>query len=99
MPGARRSETTPAPLRHMYGRGITLRVGRVNVRAEMPDCVGHVAAGHFHPEHVVTRKVRFEDVHEAIGDPKIRVAFVRDGIERGKTVGLPRWRDRAKGSW
>jgi threonine dehydrogenase-like Zn-dependent dehydrogenase len=74
-------ETTPVPLRHMYGVGITLRVSRVNVRAEMPDCVGHVASGHFHPEHVITRRVRFEDAHEAIGDPTIRVAFVRDGIE------------------
>jgi len=75
------AETTPVPLRHMYGVGITLRVSRVNVRAEMPDCVAHVAAGHFHPEHVITRRVRFEDAHEAIGDPTIRVAFVRDGIE------------------
>ena len=75
------AETTPVPLRHMYGVGITLRVGRVNVRAEMPDCVAHVAGGPFHPEHVITRRVRFEDAHEAIGDPTIRVAFVRDGIE------------------
>jgi threonine dehydrogenase-like Zn-dependent dehydrogenase len=75
------TETTPVPLRHMYGVGITLRIGRVNARAEMPDCVGHVAAGHFHPEHVITHRVRFEDAHEAIGDPTIRVAFVRDGIE------------------
>lgn len=74
-------ETTPVPLRHMYGVGITLRIGRVNVRAELPDCVAHVASGHFHPEHVITRRVRFEDAHEAIGDPTIRVAFVRDGIE------------------
>lgn len=74
------AETTPAPLRHMYGVGITLRISRVNVRAQMPDCVAHVATGHFHPEHVVTRRVRFEDAHEAIGDPTIRVAFVRDGI-------------------
>ena len=74
-------ETTPVPLRHMYGVGITLRVSRVNVRAEMPDCVAHVASGCFHPEHVITRRVRFEDAHEAIGDPTIRVAFVRDGIE------------------
>jgi alcohol dehydrogenase len=74
-------ETTPVPLRHMYGVGITLRIGRVNVRSEMPDCVAHVAAGHFHPEHVITRRVCFEDAHEAIGDPTIRVAFVRDGIE------------------
>jgi threonine dehydrogenase-like Zn-dependent dehydrogenase len=75
------AETTPVPLRHMYGVGITLKVSRVNVRAEMPDCVAHVVSGHFHPEHVITRKVRFEDAHEAIGDPTIRVAFVRDGIE------------------
>jgi threonine dehydrogenase-like Zn-dependent dehydrogenase len=74
-------DATPVPLRHMYGVGITLRIGRVNVRAEMPGCVAHVEAGHFHPEQVITRKVRFEDAHEAIGDPTIRVAFVRDGID------------------
>ncbi len=74
-------EITPVPLRHMYGVGVTLRVSRVNVRAEMPACVGHVLSGHFHPEHVITRKIPFEDAHEAIGDPTIRVAFVRDGID------------------
>jgi alcohol dehydrogenase len=74
-------DTTPVPLRHMYGAGVTLKISRVNVRAEMPACVGHVASGCFHPEHVITRKIRFEDAHEAIGDPTIRVAFVRDGIE------------------
>ena len=52
----------------------------IDVGDEMPDCVAHVAAGHYHPEHVVTQRVRFEDAHEAIGDPTIRVAFVRDGI-------------------
>ncbi len=49
-------EITPVPLRHMYGAGVTLRISRVNVRAEMPACVGHVASGCFHPEHVITRK-------------------------------------------
>ena len=48
---------------------------------DVPDCVARVAPGHFHPEQVITRKIRFEDAHEAIGDPTIRVAFVRDGIE------------------
>jgi alcohol dehydrogenase len=74
-------DTTPVPLRHMYGVGVTLKVSRVNVRAELPDCVAHVAAGHWHPEHVITKRVRFEDAHEAIGDPTIRVAFVRDGVD------------------
>jgi alcohol dehydrogenase len=46
----------------------------------MPGCVAHVEAGHFHPEQVITRKVRFEDAHEAIADSTIRVAFVRDGV-------------------
>ena len=73
------AETTP--VRHMYGVGITFRVSRVNVRAEMPACLAHVENGHFHPEHVITRRVRFEDAHEAIGDPTIRVAFVRDGVD------------------
>ena len=75
------AETTPVPLRHMYGVGITLRIARVNARAEMPDCLSHVTAGHWHPEHVITKRVRFEDAHEAIGDPTIRVAFVRDGVD------------------
>lgn len=74
-------DTTPVPLRHMYGVGVTLRVSRVNVRAKMPDCVHQVTAGHYHPEHVITHRVRFEDAHEAIGDPTIRVAFMRDGID------------------
>jgi len=74
-------EISPVPLRHMYGVGVTLKISRVNVRAEMPDCIDHVRCGHFHPEHVITRKIRFEDAHEAIGDPTIRVAFVRDGVE------------------
>ena len=34
---------------------------------DVPDCVARVAAGHFHPEQVITRKIRFEDAHEAIG--------------------------------
>jgi threonine dehydrogenase-like Zn-dependent dehydrogenase len=75
------ADTTPVPLRHMYGVGITLRVSRVDVRAELPECLGQVEGGHFHPERVITRRVRFQDAHEAIGDPTIRVAFVRDGVE------------------
>jgi threonine dehydrogenase-like Zn-dependent dehydrogenase len=75
------AETTPVALRHMYGVGITLRVGRVNARAELPGCLAHVTEGHWHPEHVITKRVRFEDAHLAIGDPTIRVAFVRDGVE------------------
>jgi len=75
------AETTPVPPRHRYGVAITLPTGRVNARAEMLDCVAHVASGDFRPEHSITRRVRFEDAGQAIGDPTIPVALVRDGIE------------------
>ena len=50
-----------------------------------PFALGHETAG------IVTDvgKVRFEDAHEAIGDPTIRVAFVGDGIDWHKTLGSP----------
>lgn len=74
-------ETTPVLLKHMYAIGITLRVGRVHARAELPDCLEHVRAGCLHPERVLTRRARFEDAHEAIKDPTIKVVFLREGIE------------------
>lgn len=74
-------ELTPTPLRHMYGVGVTLKISRVNARAHLPDSLEHVTAGHWCPECVVTRKVRFEDAAEAIGDPTIRVAFVCEGVD------------------
>jgi threonine dehydrogenase-like Zn-dependent dehydrogenase len=74
-------DLTPVPLRLMYGVGITLRVARANVRAELPACLACVTDGHYHPEHVLTKRVRFEDAHEAIMDPTIKVAFLREGIE------------------
>ena len=74
-------ETTPVALRHMYGVGVTLKVSRVNARAEMPACLAHVTSGHYHPEQVLTRRVAFEDAHEAILDPTIKVLFVKDGVD------------------
>lgn len=74
-------ETTPVPLRHMYGIGVTLKIGRVNARARLPECLDHVRCGHYHPELMLTRRVRFEDAHEAIKDPTMKVVFLRDGIE------------------
>ena len=72
---------TPVPLGHMYGQGITLKIGRVNARASLPACLAHVQAGHYHPEEVLTRRVSFEDAHEAILDPSMKIVFLRDGVE------------------
>lgn len=75
------SETTPVALRHMYTVGITLKVSRVNARAEMPECLAHVTTGRYHPERVLTRRASFEDAPEAMLDPTIKVLFVRDGVD------------------
>jgi alcohol dehydrogenase len=74
-------ETTPVSLRHMYGIGATLKIGRVNARARLPECLEHVRCGHYHPELMLTRRARFEDAHEAIKDPTMKVVFLREGIE------------------
>jgi alcohol dehydrogenase len=75
------TETTAVPLRHMYGMGVTLKIGRVNVRARLPECVEHLKTGHFHPEAVLTRRVSFDDAHEAIKDPTMKVLFLREGTQ------------------
>jgi alcohol dehydrogenase len=74
-------EVTPVPLRHMYAMGVTLKVGRVNARAHLPECLAHVASGHYHPELILTRRASFDDAAEAIKDPTIKVVFLREGIE------------------
>jgi enoyl-CoA hydratase/carnithine racemase len=60
------------PARHLQDDGdsigITLRVGRVHARAELPRRLDHVRAGHFHPERVLMLRAAFEDAHEAIKD-------------------------------
>ncbi|WGS19890.1 MULTISPECIES: alcohol dehydrogenase catalytic domain-containing protein [unclassified Bradyrhizobium] len=75
------TETTAVPLRHMYGMGVTLKIGRVNVRARLPECVEHLKTGHYHPEAVLTHRVSFDDAHEAIKDPTMKVLFLRDGTQ------------------
>ena len=72
---------TPVPLQYMYGQGITLRIGRVHARASLPTCLAHVEAGHYHPEKVLSRHVAFDEAHEAILDPSMKVVFLRDGVE------------------
>jgi alcohol dehydrogenase len=72
---------TPVPLAHMYGQGITLKIGRVNARASLTTCLAHLQAGHYHPEAVLTRRVAFDDAHEAILDPSMKIVFLREGVE------------------
>jgi alcohol dehydrogenase len=70
------SAMTAVPLRDMYARNITLKLGRVHARALMPAALDLMACGHLHPEHVISRVARFEDAAEAMFDPTTKLAFV-----------------------
>ena len=75
-------EATPVPLRHMYAMGVTLKIGRVNARARLPECLAHVTSGHYHPELMLTRRASFDDAPEAIRDPTMKVVFLRGELNK-----------------
>lgn len=66
---------TPTPLRDMYGRNITLKLGRVHARAHMGAALDLMQRGCLHPEHMITRRATFEEAAEAILDPTNKVVF------------------------
>ncbi len=75
---------TAVPLREMYGIGLTLHIGRLHARAQMPDVIAHACAGHIDPAAVITRRAPFSEAAEAILDPTIKVVFLND-FDEGKT--------------
>ncbi len=74
-------ERTPTPLRDMYGRNITLKLGRVHARAHMCDTLNLMGRGCLHPEHVITRRASFRDAAEAMLEPTIKLVLVAEGLE------------------
>ncbi|MDX2233829.1 MAG: alcohol dehydrogenase catalytic domain-containing protein [Hyphomonadaceae bacterium] len=68
----------PIPMVPLYYKGISFHTGRVQARAVLPALCDHVACGHFHPEHVVTRTLRFSDAAEAMDDPGAKIVFEND---------------------
>jgi threonine dehydrogenase-like Zn-dependent dehydrogenase len=52
----------------MYGRNVTLKIGRVHARAHMHHTLDLMKSGCLHPEHVITRRASFDDAAEAILD-------------------------------
>jgi alcohol dehydrogenase len=72
--------TTPIPLVKMYSKGITFITGRVDARTLMPDVLKHCAAGHFHPEHVTSRVVSFDEAGDAMTDSGPKLVFVKDRL-------------------
>lgn len=72
------TETTPVPLADMYGRNITLKLGRVHARANMPAMLDLMCHGHVRPEDAITRYVPFSDAAEAMLEPAIKMVFIPD---------------------
>jgi alcohol dehydrogenase len=59
-------EQPSLPLLEMYTKGITFATGRAHVRAAMPQVLALAQAGAFHPEHVTTKTVDWNDAADAL---------------------------------
>lgn len=68
----------PIPMVPLYYKGATFHTGRVQARAVLPALCDHVACGHFHPEHVVTKTLAFSDAADAMTDPAPKLVFEND---------------------
>lgn len=64
--GLHRIAKVPASL--MYGRNVTLHLGRSHIRSLIPHVLELVAAGRLHPERVITQQASLDDAVTALGD-------------------------------
>ncbi|MBM7486789.1 threonine dehydrogenase-like Zn-dependent dehydrogenase [Bradyrhizobium sp. USDA 3686] len=68
---------TSVPLLDAYYKGVTWRIGRPNVRAQMDALCPICVKGLFHPEHVKTSFFSYEEAPEAWMSHDLRVAAVQ----------------------
>jgi alcohol dehydrogenase len=54
------------PLLAMYGRNVTLHIGRTHARVLIPHVLDLMATGRLHPENVITRTASFDDAPRAL---------------------------------
>jgi len=66
------------PLLGMYLTGVTLRIARDNVRAQIPDALDLAASGLVDPARVVSDVIAWEDLPEALPERHTKPVFVRD---------------------
>jgi alcohol dehydrogenase len=71
-------ERTETPLRDMYARNITLKLGRTHARAHMPATLDLMARGCLCPEHVITRRVSFAEAAEAMLEPAHKLVWLNE---------------------
>lgn len=67
---------TPTPLKDMYGRNITLKLGRVHARAQMCATLDLMRKGCLCPEHVISRRVTFDEAADAMVEPATKLVLV-----------------------
>jgi len=66
------------PLLDMYLTGVTLRVGRDNVRNHIPDALELAASGKVAPERVVSHVLDWEQLPDGLPEKHLKPVFVRD---------------------
>jgi alcohol dehydrogenase len=62
----------------MYLSGVTLRIGRDNVRAHLPDALELARSGRVELGRVVSAVIPWEQLPEALPERHIKPVFVRD---------------------
>jgi alcohol dehydrogenase len=70
------TERTPVPLRDMYGRNITLKLGRVHARAHMCQTLHLMEKGSLKPEQAITKRAPFREAAEAMLEPENKIVFL-----------------------
>ncbi len=71
---------TPTPLRDMYARNITLKLGRVHARAHVHATLDLVCSGSLKPDQVITSRVPFLAAAEAMLEPDLKMVFLADPV-------------------
>lgn len=83
-------ERTSTPLRDMYARHITLKLGRVHARAMIPRTLHEMSCGRLHPEHVISRRVTFAEAPDAMLDPTIKLVLLHETLAQAPLADCPR---------
>lgn len=64
------------PLLEMYLTGVTMRIARDNVRANLPEALDLAASGRVHPERVVSDVFDWEQLPEVLPERHLKPVFV-----------------------
>ena len=67
------------PLLEMYLTGVTLRIGRDNVREHIPDALALASSGRVEPGKVVSDVFSWDELPDALPERHLKPVFVRDG--------------------